>query len=139
MGPTGPWHGIGPSSVTEEGGPGRKQFLYVAVLLCVCSTFASCVFFASGVILELQAVLCDGQLGAVVYIISSAATCKLLRTGEEMKARSGSLFWRNVMADGSLPHNANCRLRLNRPRERDLSSDLIVCALTWRAKSVNIK
>ena len=96
-------------------------------------------FFASGVILELQAVLCDGQLGAVVYIISSAATCKLLRTGEEMKARSGSLFWRNVMADGSLPHNANCRLRLNRPRERDLSSDLIVCALTWRAKSVNIK
>ena len=31
--------------------------------------------------------------------------------------------------------NGSCLLRLKRSRERDLSSDLTVCALIWRANS----
>ena len=114
-----------------------KTFLYVAVLLCVCPTFASCVFFASGVILELQAVLGWSIRSAPTHHFQRCHT----QVAEDWRGNE-SPKWTTVLAQCHgrsvpLPHNTNCRLRLNRSRERDLSSDLIVLCLTWGAKSVN--
>ena len=84
----GPWHGIG-------------NVVFIAVLLCVCSTFSSCVFFffASGVILELQAVL----LG---WSIRSASTHHLSAAIAQCRER-----W------VPLPLSASCLLLLKRSRE----------------------
>ena len=101
------WLSWGPRALPGhgEGGPGPsprvKSVLFFCGFSCVSAPLLHPTFllFASGVILELQAVLGWSIRSAATHHFS-AATCKLLRIREEMTARSGPLFLRNVMTDG---------------------------------------
>ena len=98
-------------SVVEKGGPGpsprvKSVLFFFLGFCCVFAPLSHPTFllFASGVILELQAVLGWSIRSASTHHFS-AATRKLLRIGEEMTARSGPLFWRSVMTDGYHCHS----------------------------------
>ena len=81
----GPWHGIGSFSVTGEGpGPSPREFVFVffcGLVVCLLHFRILRFFFCFWSDSWNFRLFWDGQLGALLHTISSAATCKLLRTG----------------------------------------------------------